>query len=569
MNPVRNPKGPEVKYRKWLQNIAKRLKADINEHLVPVLKRLQPEYVNDAYAKTLEQVFENLRRNYVDIGRNAAIVSSSFTEDVNQVNKQRFYKAMESAIGIDLNNVLQNEGLEDIMYATTKENVALIKTIPEEYFKQIEGVVFRGTVQGRDATSMIKQITRIGYSTEKRARLIARDQTSKLNSALNQQRSQNLGVEEYVWRTANDERVRDSHKSKNGKTFRWDTPPKDTGHPGQDIQCFPGNTEVMLLGDVRKLFRRRYTGELSFFVTENNKVIRSTPNHLHLTSTGWVAAKHIKIGDYVVNVSDHSINSVEAYSHKIISFEDMFRAINMLIPAISTLGSEVQFHGDGTIDHDINIINFESELWGTMEPSITEKVDKLMFSFTASRISSLVGFSEFDHIRSSLFNSSVSLVSILSEFLSIFEREFSHAVKHDFTISSNSNPVIDKSGLDRPSCNPCELGDIIDCIPADIPIDDKLYIELLRVVGRAIMSWYSIPCNPKITAESAGRNPELISGLFNKGTGINELFSRVKEIGTEWYSGHVYNLETENNWYIANNIITHNCRCVAQAIIKV
>jgi len=226
-----------VKYRKWLQSIAKRLKTDINEQLVPVLKRLQPEYVNDAYARTLEQVFDNLRRNYSDIGRNAAIVSAGFTEDVNQVNKQRFYKAMENAIGINLNSVLRNEGLEDIMFATTKENVALIKTIPEEYFKKIEGVVFRGTVQGRDATSMIKQIVKLGYSTEKRARLIARDQTSKLNSALNQQRSQNLGVEEYVWRTANDERVRDSHKSKNGKTFRWDTPPKDTGHPGQDIQC--------------------------------------------------------------------------------------------------------------------------------------------------------------------------------------------------------------------------------------------------------------------------------------------------------------------------------------------
>ena len=237
VNPVRNPKGPEVKYRKWLQSIAKRLKTDINEQLVPVLKRLQPEYVNDAYARTLEQVFDNLRRNYSDIGRNAAIVSAGFTEDVNQVNKQQFYKAMENAIGINLNTVFQNEGLEDIMYATTKENVALIKTIPEEDFKKIEGVVFRGTVQGRDATSMIKQITKIGNVTENRARLIARDQTSKLNSALNQQRSQNLGIEEYIWRTANDERVRDTHKSKNGKTFRWDSPPKDTGHPGQDIQC--------------------------------------------------------------------------------------------------------------------------------------------------------------------------------------------------------------------------------------------------------------------------------------------------------------------------------------------
>ena len=53
--------------------------------------------------------------------------------------------------------------------------------------------------------------------------------TSKLNSALNQQRSQNLGVEEYVWRTAGDERVRDSHKNENGKTFGWDDLPNPGG----------------------------------------------------------------------------------------------------------------------------------------------------------------------------------------------------------------------------------------------------------------------------------------------------------------------------------------------------
>lgn len=237
MNPVKNPKGPEVKYRKWLQNLTKRMEQDVKEQILPLLKTLEAEYVNDAYARTLEEAFNRLRRAYEDIDRNARIVANSFAEDVNNTNKQRFYKAMEGAIGIDLNNVLQNEGLEDIMFATTRENVALIKTIPAEYFKKIEGIVFRGTMQGNTAGSMIDKIRETGNVTKNRARLIARDQTSKINSALNQQRSQNLGVEEYVWRTAGDERVRDSHKSKNGKVFRWDSPPKDTGHPGQDIQC--------------------------------------------------------------------------------------------------------------------------------------------------------------------------------------------------------------------------------------------------------------------------------------------------------------------------------------------
>lgn len=237
MNPVKNPKQAEVKYRKWLQGLAKQLKKDVREQILPLLKTLEAEYVNDAYARTLEEAFNRLRRSYEDLDRNARVVANSFAEDVNNVNKKRFYNAMENAVGIDLNNVLQSEGLEDIMFATTRENVALIKTIPQEYFKKIEGVVFRGTMQGRNASSMIDQIRHIGNVTENRARLIARDQTSKLNSALNQNRSQNLGVEEYVWRTAGDERVRDSHASKSGKVFRWDSPPKDTGHPGSDVQC--------------------------------------------------------------------------------------------------------------------------------------------------------------------------------------------------------------------------------------------------------------------------------------------------------------------------------------------
>lgn len=237
MNPVRNPKSPEVKYRKQLQTLVKRIRGDVKEQILPLLKRLEPEYVNDAYARTLEEAFNRLRRSYEDIDRNARIVANSLTEEVNQVNKQRFYNAMENAVGIDLRSVLQGEDLDDIMFATTKENVALIKSIPEEYFKKLETIVFTGTTQGRSASSMIQKIQELGHSSENRARLIARDQTSKLNSALNQQRSQNLGVEEYIWRTAGDERVRPSHARKNGKVFRWDDPPSDTGHPGQDIQC--------------------------------------------------------------------------------------------------------------------------------------------------------------------------------------------------------------------------------------------------------------------------------------------------------------------------------------------
>jgi len=119
--------------------------------------------------------------------------------------------------------------------------------------------------------------------------------TSKLNSSLNQQRSQNLGVEEYVWRTAGDERVRDSHKSENGKTFGWDDPPKDTGHPGQDIQCSDGTC----LGDeIHPTIVRRWRG---------NGYSLETPDGYEIHPAivrRWLTRNRNRILDYIGTVRD-------------------------------------------------------------------------------------------------------------------------------------------------------------------------------------------------------------------------------------------------------------------------
>ena len=83
-----------------------------------------------------------------------------------------------------------------------------------------------------------------------RARLIARDQTSKMNVAINMARQTSIGIEEYIWRTAKDRRVvgtpgglwpegnamHGNHYKREGKTYRWDNPPHD-GHPGWPINC--------------------------------------------------------------------------------------------------------------------------------------------------------------------------------------------------------------------------------------------------------------------------------------------------------------------------------------------
>jgi SPP1 gp7 family putative phage head morphogenesis protein len=43
-------------------------------------------------------------------------------------------------------------------------------------------------------------------------------------------------MDQYVWRTRRDERVRRSHWMNDGRVFSWADPPA-TGHPGEDYNC--------------------------------------------------------------------------------------------------------------------------------------------------------------------------------------------------------------------------------------------------------------------------------------------------------------------------------------------
>jgi len=130
-----------------------------------------------------------------------------------------------------------------MMERWVEDNVALIKTIPQESLGRMRQIVLEGYRNGETTTTIVKQIQRT-YSVDRRhAQLLARDQIAKLNGDITQQQQQDAGVVEYVWSTSGDSRVRPSHAALNHKRFRWDDPPvvdEKTGrrcHPGKDYQC--------------------------------------------------------------------------------------------------------------------------------------------------------------------------------------------------------------------------------------------------------------------------------------------------------------------------------------------
>ena len=151
-------------------------------------------------------------------------------------HRNDFVVAVRKEIGIDLAPIVRSPTVEPHIQAAVRQNVALIKGLSDQVAGRLETTLMTLIVQGA-TNKVIEEAIRDGFGFgKKRARTIARDQAAKFNGTLNRIRQEEVGIKEYQWSTSRDERVRKSHKVREGKTYRWNSPPFD-GHPGQPINC--------------------------------------------------------------------------------------------------------------------------------------------------------------------------------------------------------------------------------------------------------------------------------------------------------------------------------------------
>lgn len=150
-----------------------------------------------------------------------------------------FMAAARSAFGIDLTGVVSEGELGPALEVIGLRNAGLIKGFTDDMIKWIQQETLSAVLNGEGAKSLAKRIqSQMGVS-DARARLIARDQTGKLNGSLNKIRHQQAGIAEYIWRTSHDERVRKRHRAIDGKRYKYGEPTgaENGAEPGQPIQC--------------------------------------------------------------------------------------------------------------------------------------------------------------------------------------------------------------------------------------------------------------------------------------------------------------------------------------------
>lgn len=236
-----------VQYFKTLNQLTTAIRKDIREQLMPLIKGLESQYATDGYADKITQMVASLSLKYSNITAiQAKPAAQKMVGSVALKNKKGFDASLKKTVGVDLSTILVDEGLTDFLEAQVNKNVALIKSIPAEYFKSIETVVMNGTANGLRWEAIareiggVKDISSVNGKLQNRIKLIARNETSNVNASINKRRQENLGIKEFKWVTSADERVRDSHARLDGRIFAWDNLPTVDGvktSPGIPISC--------------------------------------------------------------------------------------------------------------------------------------------------------------------------------------------------------------------------------------------------------------------------------------------------------------------------------------------
>ena len=150
----------------------------------------------------------------------------------------------EISQGLELKTDILTGELKDILKASIQENVGLIKSIPQQYHKQVEGAMYRSITSAQGGKDLIPFLQRYKNITARRARNIGEDQFRKAYNDINRGRLQKLGFKRFEWRHhLGSQHPRKLHMQLNGLVFRFDKPPiidnttGERGYPGKLVNC--------------------------------------------------------------------------------------------------------------------------------------------------------------------------------------------------------------------------------------------------------------------------------------------------------------------------------------------
>lgn len=233
----------KVEYERALKELLSDMYFDSRELLAKqIVKALEErrEYIADASPlDKLQQIINKLRTKYE---KKYGTLSRKFPSDITKKIETDVSRRLRNQLAKEMSVKFHfNPALEEVLRAAAKENVSLIKSIPERYFRRLEYDVMSTVRNGENKTKLYEKLQDNYHTTRNRAYLIADDQINKITEQVERTRKQELGLYKAIWRHSGiPKEPRQSHKLADGKVYdirKGCKIDREYIHPKEKINC--------------------------------------------------------------------------------------------------------------------------------------------------------------------------------------------------------------------------------------------------------------------------------------------------------------------------------------------
>lgn len=244
--PLHYPAGVADRYRDGLDKLVQQMMREYKREVAALWREYAPITQDASLASQSALALTRLKNKFTRLFKERApTLIDQMLGGVDKASATGLQKSLkELSGGVTLKTDTMPAQLAEIIKATTYENVKLITNIPEQTALRIEGAVMRSIQQGGEGRkTILQELELIGGMESRRVKLIAEDQTRKITSAMNAERSKALGVKKFRWlHSSGSAEPRPKHVAANGNIYSYDDPPNigDKGEavlPGFSISC--------------------------------------------------------------------------------------------------------------------------------------------------------------------------------------------------------------------------------------------------------------------------------------------------------------------------------------------
>lgn len=238
-------------YVKELQKLTRQMTRECKQELTKIYKKGYPQIAFDESISSQARIALNqLYEKYGDkFSKRGKILAKTLLKRTNKYANNQMNTALKNMLGNAAKDfILKGSAISpeksEIIKAAIFENVSLIRSIHNEYFKQITGAVARSIENGDGIKRLVDEINSFGAKSYRRAELIAQDQSRKAYNSINLRNFQENGIKKFEWVHSGGSRdPRKYHKDVlNGQMFDINQgAPKEDGtgytYPGQEPYC--------------------------------------------------------------------------------------------------------------------------------------------------------------------------------------------------------------------------------------------------------------------------------------------------------------------------------------------